>query len=923
MPTPRRASARPIRRVSYLLAIALLAALLPAGSGLAAAATKVTAGYRDFSYGEPGAPGGDDVTADRSQSKLWFHDGIWFGVLFDPVSTTNAKFRIWKFSMATQNWTNTGVAVDDRNRSHADVLAVGNNVYVASARAAGPATATVRDLRIYKYAYNATSKTYALVAGFPKLIANTATGTSYSNIAVDGTGRLWVSYMQPSTPGVTGLTAAAKVKITTSGDGGVTWSAPFDLPNMGNDATNDDVAAITRVTGGVGVMWSNENDADDAYYFVAHVDGQPVGTWRPRETALNDTGSIYDADGHISLKTDASGNVLAAVKTSNNDDPAPNAGDPLIAVLKRTGAAGVAGTWTTHEVTDVATEGTRPVLVIDAEANQANVFLTHPDTIADGQQSIHRRTAPLGTLNFGAPALGPLFISSATETAINDATSTKQVTSAASGILVLATNIPTRHYLHNCAGTPCPAPPTANFTGTPLSGTAPLNVQFTDTSTGNPTSWSWTFGDGGTSTARNPSHAYADPGTYTVALTVSNSQGSDSETKTGYVTVSQPPETRYFTITPKRLLDTRPGINIGLTGAFKANVPRQLDVDAHPDIPDDAVAITGNLTVVGQGSGGYISITKTSQANPTTSNLNFPVGDNRANGVTVPLNDPAGGIWIVYKGSGSAHVLLDVTGYFRQVGTGGTSYTAIAPKRVLDTRPGIAIGLNGAFQANSPRSVNVAGISPIPANAKAITGNLTVVGQTKAGYLSITQTSQVNPSTSILNFPLSDVRANGVTVPLNGTGDVFIVYKASGGSAHVLLDVTGYFVEGGAGLTFVPVTPARIVDTRPGITIGLSGTFNANTPRTFDVAGQGGVGSDAEAVIGNVTVVGQTKAGYVSLTPGAQVNPTTSTLNFPLGDTRANNFTVDLANNGGLAGVYKATSGAKTHLIVDVTGYYK
>jgi len=67
-----------------------------------------------------------------------------------------------------------------------------------------------------------------------------------------------------------------------------------------------------------------------------------------------------------------------------------------------------------------------------------------------------------------------------------------------------------------------------------------LTVDFTDLSTGNPTSWSWDFGDGGASTEENPSHIYTDPGTYTVILTASNSCGSDSETRTGYITVNLP-----------------------------------------------------------------------------------------------------------------------------------------------------------------------------------------------------------------------------------------------------------------------------------------------------------------------------------------------------------------------------------------------
>jgi len=83
-------------------------------------------------------------------------------------------------------------------------------------------------------------------------------------------------------------------------------------------------------------------------------------------------------------------------------------------------------------------------------------------------------------------------------------------------------------------------PPVADFVGDPTSGTAPLTVDFTDLSTGNPTSWSWTFGDGGTSTAQNPSHQYTEAGTYTVSLTATNAYGSDTETKTSYITVNPP-----------------------------------------------------------------------------------------------------------------------------------------------------------------------------------------------------------------------------------------------------------------------------------------------------------------------------------------------------------------------------------------------
>jgi len=82
-------------------------------------------------------------------------------------------------------------------------------------------------------------------------------------------------------------------------------------------------------------------------------------------------------------------------------------------------------------------------------------------------------------------------------------------------------------------------PPVTNFTGNPTSGAVPLTVAFTDASSGAPTSWSWTFGDGGTSTAQSPSHTYATANQYTVSLTATNQYGSNTNTKTNYITVVQ------------------------------------------------------------------------------------------------------------------------------------------------------------------------------------------------------------------------------------------------------------------------------------------------------------------------------------------------------------------------------------------------
>jgi len=92
-------------------------------------------------------------------------------------------------------------------------------------------------------------------------------------------------------------------------------------------------------------------------------------------------------------------------------------------------------------------------------------------------------------------------------------------------------------------------PPVANFTANKTAGTAPLTVQFTDLSTGSPTSWAWDFqNDGSTdSTTQNPLFTYPAAGTYTVNLTATNTGGSDTEVKTNFITVNIPPPVANFT----------------------------------------------------------------------------------------------------------------------------------------------------------------------------------------------------------------------------------------------------------------------------------------------------------------------------------------------------------------------------------------
>jgi PKD repeat protein/predicted MPP superfamily phosphohydrolase len=113
-------------------------------------------------------------------------------------------------------------------------------------------------------------------------------------------------------------------------------------------------------------------------------------------------------------------------------------------------------------------------------------------------------------------------------------------------------------------------PPVAAFTGTPLSGPAPLGVSFTDASTGAPSTWTWDFGDGSSSTARNPTHVYTTPGTYTVILDVENASGLGSLTRLDYVVVSTPPPVRTFVpVADARVSESSVSQNYGTEGALR------------------------------------------------------------------------------------------------------------------------------------------------------------------------------------------------------------------------------------------------------------------------------------------------------------------------------------------------------------------
>jgi hypothetical protein len=397
----------------------------------------------------------------------------------------------------------------------------------------------------------------------------------------------------------------------------------------------------------------------------------------------------------------------------------------------------------------------------------------------------------------------------------------------------------------------------------------------------------------------------------------------------------------YVPVTPNRLVDSRPGAyQTGLTSALTSKVPARFQVtnrstDPTKNIPSTAVAVTGNLTAVSTKAYGYFSLTPEAPVGiPETSSLNFPAKDIRANAVTVPLG--AGGtLWITFVGyGGTVNVVFDVSGYFIP-NTSASTYVPVTPNRLVDSRPGPGQqGLTAVLTSLAPAMFQVTDRSTdpaknIPSNAVAVTGNLTAVSTGGYGYFSLTPARPVGaPSTSTINFPAGDVRANAITVPLGPGGTLWITFAGYGGTMNVVFDVTGYFVPNTSGATYVPVKPNRLVDSRPGAQQqGLTGALTSRVPAMFGVTDRStdpakNIPGDAVAVTGNLTAVSTGAYGYFSLTPVSPVGtPDTSTLNFPASDIRANAVTASLGP-GGTAWVTFVGDGGTMNVVFDVSGYY-
>jgi hypothetical protein len=142
-----------------------------------------------------------------------------------------------------------------------------------------------------------------------------------------------------------------------------------------------------------------------------------------------------------------------------------------------------------------------------------------------------------------------------------------------------------------------------------------------------------------------------------------------------------------------------------------------------------------------------------------------------------------------------------------------------------------------------------------------------------------------------------------------------------GGFGPYILSVTGTLGTPN-NTSFYTVTPCRVLDTRD--SAGPDGpALSAGVPRTFAVAGRCLIPSGAKSISANVTVTQPTAGGHLTVYPGGTSQPGTSTLNYSLRQTRANNALVPLGAGGTISAVSGQPPGNTVHFILDVNGYFQ
>ncbi|MFN0087487.1 MAG: M64 family metallopeptidase [Blastocatellia bacterium] len=259
-------------------------------------------------------------------------------------------------------------------------------------------------------------------------------------------------------------------------------------------------------------------------------------------------------------------------------------------------------------------------------------------------------------------------------------------------------------------------------------------------------------------------------------------------------------------------------------------------------------------------------------------------------------------------------------------------YPLPQPIRLLDTRAGFTgcDSPNGQIPGGTSRTQTIAGRTcggvTIPANARAITGNITTV-QSGGGFLTLYPSDATRPLVANSNYGPNEILNNVFTVGLGAGDGAFNIYVTT--NTDVVVDVTGYYAPPStAGLYFHPLPrPVRLLDTRANQAAcytpnaPLPGVTETSQQATGPCAGLT-IPANAKAIIGNATTVNpqgpQGSYQFFTLFPSDAARPTVASSNYLAGQVMNGPFTVGLSSTGAFK-IYPTT---QTELVIDISGYY-
>jgi hypothetical protein len=384
-----------------------------------------------------------------------------------------------------------------------------------------------------------------------------------------------------------------------------------------------------------------------------------------------------------------------------------------------------------------------------------------------------------------------------------------------------------------------------------------------------------------------------------------------------HVNFLAPGSGRYTPLTPARILDTRDGTG-GRSGPIGAGTSIDVQVTGRGGVPSTGVSsVVVNVTVTQPSAAGFLTLYPAGSALPLASSLDFTPGQTVPNLVVVKLG--TGGRVATFNSAGGTHVIFDVAGWYSDSPAGDSGrYRPLVPARILDTRDGTGGGTR--LGPGASLDLQVTGRGGVPASgAEAAVLDVVATSTTATSFLTAYPTGAARPLASNLNFDAGQTVSNRAMVKL-GTGGRVTIFNLAG-ATDVIVDVSGWYTDASAPAalgTFVPLVPARVLDTRDG-TGGVAGPRPAGTGVDVQVTGRGQVPeSGVSAVVLNVTVTQPAGPGFVTIFPAGGSLPVASDLTFGAGETRPN-LAVVRVGSGGKVTLYVST---QTHVVFDVAGWF-